>query len=356
VEGVTLDQALHRGPIPYGEAAEYIAQTLNALSYAHGRGVIHRDIKPANIAVLPDGTVKLLDFGIARGKADQRITLSGMVVGSLLYMSPEQVSGSSVDARSDLYSVGITLYQAVTGVQPFRGESQFAVMQAQLSHIPDPPAGIASGVPAGLSDAIMRAIEKDPARRFASAAEFQTAVEPFRSGETRTALARGAGAPAPAERIRSTSQIDSSTLEAIARNLAQFVGPFARRLVDTRSRKAASVEDLCHDLADEIVAPGDRTRFLSACREQVPAGMGAGMGTGSRPGSAPGLPAAIDPRLIECARKELASYTGPLAKVIVDRMLKKARTADELITRLGEEIDSKADRERFLRTLRQFGR
>jgi hypothetical protein len=124
VEGVNLEEILQRGPMPSGEAAACMAQTLEALEYAHAHGVIHRDIKPANIVVLPDGMVKLLDFGIARGESDRRLTLSGMVIGSLSYMSPEQVGGQSVDGRSDVYSVGVTLYQAVTG-----GDGHVAILR-----------------------------------------------------------------------------------------------------------------------------------------------------------------------------------------------------------------------------------
>jgi len=350
LEGVNLEEVLQRGPMATGEAVACMSQTLEALRYAHAHGVIHRDIKPANIVVLPDGVVKLLDFGIARGESDRRLTLSGMVIGSLSYMSPEQVGGQSVDGRSDVYSVGVTLYQAVTGTLPFHGESQYDVMHAQRFLTPAAPVTLNPEIPAGLSEAIMRSLEKDPENRFQTAADFHAALVPFRSGDERVPAARSsaAGAPGPS-RGRQTSQIDSSAREVIARNLARFVGPIARQLVESRSRAVASTEELCRSIAGEIDAAADRTAFLEACREQLPQ-VAARVATGPVP-----APGTIDPALVERAQKELTEYVGPLAKVIVTRALKKAGTTAELVAMLASEIERTSDRERFLNVLRQFG-
>jgi serine/threonine-protein kinase len=109
VEGFTLDQRAKQSPLPLDEVLDYITQVLSALSYAHSRGVIHRDIKPGNMMVTPHGVLKLMDFGIAKSAADPHQTRPGTTMGSLYYMSPEQVRGTTVDARSDIYSVGISL-------------------------------------------------------------------------------------------------------------------------------------------------------------------------------------------------------------------------------------------------------
>lgn len=182
VEGASLAQMLERGPMAAGTVASYVAQVLDALAYAHARGVVHRDIKPANIMVSPggpggaDGTVKLMDFGIARMKADRQLTQTGSTVGSLFYMSPEQIQGGTPDPRSDLYSVGITMYEMVTGRRPFVGDSDFSIMSAHMQQRPAAPIEVIPGVPPVLNDLILMAIEKDPAARFQSAGAFRAAL------------------------------------------------------------------------------------------------------------------------------------------------------------------------------------
>ena len=119
VEGQSLAARLAQGPVATADAVTYIDQVLDALDYAHARQVVHRDVKPANMLLTPQGVVKLTDFGIARSASDQSLTLTGTTTGSLAYMSPEQIRGEPTDARSDVYSVGISLYELVTGVRPF---------------------------------------------------------------------------------------------------------------------------------------------------------------------------------------------------------------------------------------------
>ncbi len=177
VEGVTLEQRLKDGPLPVDAAVDYISQTLSALEYAHRRGVIHRDIKPANMMLTPAGVVKLMDFGIAKATTDQRLTMTGTTMGSLYYMSPEQIQGTGqLDARSDLYAVGVSLYELVTGKRPFDGDSQFAIMSAHLEKAPVPPVEIDPRLPRGLNDAILMSVAKDPAMRFQTAAAFRAAL------------------------------------------------------------------------------------------------------------------------------------------------------------------------------------
>jgi serine/threonine protein kinase len=176
VEGEPLSKMLERGPVPVRSAVSYASQVLAALAYAHARGVIHRDIKPANIMVMRSGAVKLMDFGIARMKADRRLTQTGSTVGSLFYMSPEQIKGGEPDPRSDLYSLGITLYEMITGRPPFSGASDFQIMSAHLQETPAAPIEVVPGVPDTLNDVILMAIEKDADRRFQTADAFRQAL------------------------------------------------------------------------------------------------------------------------------------------------------------------------------------
>jgi eukaryotic-like serine/threonine-protein kinase len=177
VDGVTLEQKLKDGPLPVEQAVDYISQALSALDYAHQHGVIHRDIKPANMMLTPAGLVKLMDFGIAKGSGDQRLTMTGTTMGSLYYMSPEQIRGAAnVDARADLYSVGVTLYELATGKRPFDGDSQFAIMSAHLEKMPVPPVEVDPRLPQALNDAILMSVAKDPAMRFQTAGAFRAAL------------------------------------------------------------------------------------------------------------------------------------------------------------------------------------
>ena len=177
VDGVTLSSRLHQGAIPPALAVKYIDQVLDALSYAHKQNIIHRDIKPANMMLTPDGTVKLMDFGIARSASDRSLTMTGTTLGSLNYMPPEQVKGDPADNRSDLYSLGVSLYEMVTGQLPFTAESNYAMMAAHLQEVPKPPIVLRPGIPQTLNQIIVMALAKDPGQRFQSADAFRGALK-----------------------------------------------------------------------------------------------------------------------------------------------------------------------------------
>jgi eukaryotic-like serine/threonine-protein kinase len=204
VEGSTLADVLEAGPVPLPQAVSYVSQVLSALSYAHQHGVVHREITPEHIIVTPDGAVKLGGFGLAKGANDPQLTQAGAVLGSLRYISPEQVKGStSLDGRADLYSLGVVLYQMVTGRLPFESKSQFDVMLAHVNQAPQPPLQLAPDLPPALNEIILKALAKDPAERFASAEEFQAALAalhliPIPKQESLTATAAPpAAAPGP---------------------------------------------------------------------------------------------------------------------------------------------------------------
>jgi len=176
IHGRSLRRELEAGRVPLAATLDYAAQALSALSYAHSHGVIHRDISPGNMMIGPTGVLKLTDFGLATGPAYARLSQSGAPLGSLWYMSPEQVRGSKSDARSDIYSLGAVLYELTSGRKPFDGESAFAIMADQVGKAPQPLHELDPSLPEGLSAVILRALEKDPDQRFQSAEEFREAL------------------------------------------------------------------------------------------------------------------------------------------------------------------------------------
>jgi|HubBroStandDraft_6_1064221.scaffolds.fasta_scaffold74167_1 hypothetical protein len=176
VEGFTLEQRAKQGPIPQSDIINYMQQVLGALSYAHGRGVVHRDIKPANIMVTSHGVVKLMDFGIAKSRVEQDLTRPGTTMGSMYYMSPEQVRGGTVDARSDIYSVGVMMYELFAGRRPFVADSAYGILNQQCNVAPQPPVEINQQLPPALSDLILCALAKDPANRFQNAQAVSNAL------------------------------------------------------------------------------------------------------------------------------------------------------------------------------------
>jgi serine/threonine-protein kinase len=177
VEGETLANRLARAPLSTAEAVNYADQILSALSYAHKQNIIHRDIKPANMMLTSEAVVKLMDFGIARSSTDGSLTSTGTTLGSLNYMPPEQVRGEAADARSDIYSFGVSLYEMLTGRLPFRGDSQYSLMTAHLNQEPQAPIELRSDLPAELNEIILMSIAKDPANRFQSADAFRAALK-----------------------------------------------------------------------------------------------------------------------------------------------------------------------------------
>jgi serine/threonine protein kinase len=193
VEGTTLDKLSTQ--MHLDQILDYSMQVLSALSYAHGKGVTHRDIKPANIMITTHGVVKLMDFGIAKSTTDMNLTRPGTTMGSIYYMSPEQVRGGTVDGRTDIYSFGVTLYEMLTGRKPFQAETSYTVLNAQLNEMPAPPVQVNPAVPAELNDIVLHAMAKDPAARFQTAEEFRNALKAVR--EHRPAQA-GAAMPIPA--------------------------------------------------------------------------------------------------------------------------------------------------------------
>ena len=207
VEGASLKDLIGRG-LTVGEAVEIVRQVLAGTKFAHERGIIHRDLKPQNVLVDREGRARVADFGIARAGASE-ITQTGSVLGTAQYLSPEQAQGLETSATSDLYSIGVILYEALTGRVPFEAESPVAVALKQISETPRRPSELNPQVPPALDAVVLKALAKDPLNRYQSADEFIAAldaaeVDPVRRDRARRrgrrdpGRVRGVGAVVPA--------------------------------------------------------------------------------------------------------------------------------------------------------------
>ncbi len=226
LEGRTLKELLvTRGPTPVRVALDYARQILAALENAHREGIVHRDIKPHNVVVRGDGRLKVTDFGIARSGTSE-MTEAGSIIGTAQYLSPEQAKGEPVSPASDLYSVGIVLYEMLTGSVPFTGDTPLEIAMKHLSAAPKPPSAINPKVPHDLDSVVLRALAKSPAQRYASAGEMDADL---------TRVARGLPV-APATEEAATAILSGAQVEAATQVVARRPAPSAARTPPPYSR------------------------------------------------------------------------------------------------------------------------
>jgi serine/threonine-protein kinase len=284
IRGETLRDKSLNSAITLTQMLDYTAQMLHALVYAHQLGVVHRDIKPQNIMITDDGVVKLLDFGIAVTTQATHLTQTGYLLGSLHYLAPEQVSGSRATAQSDIYSVGVTLYEMLTGKMPIEGSNNYEIMMGHMNKVPRAPHVVAPQVPVYLSDAVMRALEKEPERRFATASDFLHALRLSQSQrETTTAFTQplpqpvvavsraGSGSIGPsgsvAPKTPSGSGLASLPLEEVTRKLAVYIGPVAKFVVKKLAAQTEDLDIIYREAAKQISSETDRAAFLKSRRQ-----------------------------------------------------------------------------------------
>jgi len=299
VEGEDLGKRMQAG-LTLEESLRYTRQVLGALSYAHQRGIVHRDIKPSNIMITPEGEVKLLDFGLALGGSvlsggglgspEQRLTTTGALVGSMHYIAPEHIAGEPHDARSDIYATGVTLYEMITGRLPIGGANHFQVIAGHLQHAPKAPDTLNPKIPAAISAAVLRALEKDPRARWQTAQEFlaaldadalratavgdvsQVRVQPAPVGSD-SPMPRSPllGSPMPAraseQKPGASGTHRPESLSEITKQLAAHVGPIASVLVRRASSSSTNLRELVDAVAREIDSPAARQSFLTSVKK-----------------------------------------------------------------------------------------
>ncbi len=259
-----LSQAIRRGAVTRRLAISIIDQLLDAVAYAHERGVIHRDLKPANIFLTPNGTIKLADFGVAHIDSTQTLTIEGTILGTPAYMSPEQIKGLPTDARSDIFSVGVIAYELLTGSNPFQGspDTNVATVLYRITNADtDPPASRDPSIPVHLSDTVSKALAKEPDERFSSAAEMRHAWSG--AGQVADVGFPETSVPVAPEVIRGEGASRDDMLETIVDPLQD--GSHAETVFDLPERDAAEEAVLPGFVDVERTVEGDET----ACPDVV---------------------------------------------------------------------------------------
>lgn len=266
VEGEDLRSLSRRSRIGIPHLLDYASQALRALEYAHKRGVVHRDIKPANMMVSPTGLMKVLDFGLAHQESSVELTMAGSVVGSPIYMSPEQVRGEKATLQSDIYSFGVTLYELIAGEPPINGKNSYELMMGHLHQMPKPLRELRPDIPEYLSEALSKALEKESSNRFTKVSDFLAALaarDLIHDDVTATMIPIGASQRSGAEDlVKTPTGAVPQPLEPLVKHLASFIGPIAKITVLRLTKKTTDIDQLYQEAAKEIDDPAERQKFL----------------------------------------------------------------------------------------------
>jgi serine/threonine-protein kinase len=225
--------------------------------------------------ITPGGQTKLLDFGAALTKSEPGLTKQGFMLGSLSYMAPEHIRGEVLDARCDIYATGVTFYEVLTGRLPIEGNSEYEIMMGHLNREPRSPLELNPQIPPSLSAMIMKALAKNPAQRFQTAAEFLTALQA--TARERQTVSQAVPGPPPLSNPEPSQTyslcncdgaipIDATVVDRISKELAVYIGPIARIVVKRAAPRCSTIEELYFQVAGEIESERDRKSFLSARR------------------------------------------------------------------------------------------
>jgi serine/threonine-protein kinase len=366
VDGKSLRECFEqRVAFSISQVVNLLTQLLEALQYAHDRGVWHRDIKPANILVTGAGQVKVTDFGIARVESSM-LTQVGAIMGTPGFIAPEMYLGESFDNRVDLFAAGAVLYQLIAGVPAFFGTAE-KVMFKVCYEAPLPPS-VAARLPSlqHFDAVVMKALARRPEDRFATAAEFLAALrgaQEHRGGyggadETIIQSPEPGGAPPQSQPPTTNTLIeggwDVDSLTKLESRLAHFVGPIAKVMVRRGTRHSTNLPSLVQWLANNISGSDDREAFLrdvGAIAEPIPwpgkPARAPADGKGQPAATAPPRP--LTPGDVDRASRLLIEIIGPIAAVVAKRAAQPGSTREEFVAAIASRLPDEADRARFLK-------
>src|SRR5437667_5130656 len=374
VDGTGLREYLNRkARFEFGQLIAITSQLLQALDFAHTRGVVHRDIKPANLILASGGSLKVADFGIARIDTTT-LTMTGMVMGTPSYMSPEQCQGRDSDHRSDLFSAGVVLYELLTGERPFRGSPEMIAYNI-CNEVPRPPSQVSSlTLPPAIDDVIATALAKSPDARFQNAQAFHRALQ-FAAGSRSGANAGIEATVVNLAQVQlgppSAVQWDDTALSTVERNFAQYVGPVARVLVRKAASRAQDVAELYTLLASKITDNNERARFVATMPGASASVAVRALHTGERVAGSHGLmtgsrgttpttersgsigtrtlpPIPLEAQFVHETTQRLLVYLGPIGRVVAKKAAEQARSQQEFVELVAGHIGTQ-DRGAFLR-------
>ena len=375
IEGRSLRECFEQKiPFSVGQVVSILSQLLEALQYAHDRGVWHRDIKPANVLLMTDGRVKVTDFGIARIESSM-LTQVGAIMGTPGFIAPEMYLGDTFDSRVDVFAAGVVLYQLLAGTPPYRGTAE-KVMFKVCYETPVPPS-VAGRLPAlqAFDSVVMKALARRPGDRFTSAAQFRAAVleaqtqtgnsgncdetiiqpRPETPGPGRESTSR----PPPSTNTLVESGWNMDELAQIEKRLARLMGPIARVMVRRAAKETTDIVALTQQLASKIASDAEREEFLKGAglapaRAPLPSHSKSPQDTnsGAQSTSFPGTPRPLTPEDVARASQLLVTHMGPIAPVLAKRAAKAGATREQFIAALAAHLHDDAARARFLDALR----
>ena len=368
VDGTGLREYLNRkARFEFGQLIAIASQLLQALEFAHARGVVHRDIKPANLILTASGTLKVADFGIARIDTTS-LTMTGMVMGTPSYMSPEQCQGRDSDHRSDLFSAGVVLYELLSGERPFRGSPEMIAYNI-CNETPRPPSQVSAlPLPPAIDEIVAIALAKLPEQRFQNAHAFNHALQLAAGSMTGAAasleatvvnLAHVELEPPP------KGEWDDTTLMTIERNLAHYVGPVAKLLVRKAATQTHDVSELYSLLSANINNDDQRRRFVAMGGSVAQSAHTGARNTGSigargirgtvpqversgTTGTRNMAPIPLEAQFVQETTQRLLVYLGPIGRVVARRAAEQATSQQEFVELVAGHIGTQ-ERGAFLR-------